>query len=240
MPPKAAQGPPDPLRNTFATASANAQLKLAHAQGLKPCVALPSRTIPRNVGSNVIKDNCMSINIEMCKINKCKFTEYVSEPHLNPSIGVSMKTPHTTPPSANARDFTRPPALQARLRRKQWIGPWFIGVAVLHTVFALWKFPLVLQSIASRGFIGTVGQDPMTAAVVWFALFGVVVLACGLMISAWERATTASIPQSVVWTLFVLGVVGVVLMPTSGFWLMFPPTIALLWTGKGRQDESPI
>lgn len=111
---------------------------------------------------------------------------------------------------------------------KPWIGRWLIAVSVVHTVFAVAVFGDVLASMARRGFFNSVGNDPLTGAVAWFGLFGALLFICGLAASALEKALTAGPPRSIGWSLLALGTVGVTLMPASGFWLVFPPAIAIL------------
>ena len=111
---------------------------------------------------------------------------------------------------------------------KNWVGRWLIAVSVIHTIFAVAVFGEVLASIIKRGVFNTVGGDLMTAAAVWFVLFGAMLFIGGLAISALEKASPARLPKSIGWSLLVLGIVGVTLMPASGFWLVFPPAIAVL------------
>jgi uncharacterized membrane protein YccF (DUF307 family) len=111
---------------------------------------------------------------------------------------------------------------------KPWVGRWLIGVSVVHTVFAITIFGEVLVSIAKRGVFNTVGTDPMIGAVVWFVLFGAMLFVCGLTMAALEKASPNQLPRSIGWSLFALSVIGVTLMPVSGFWLVFPPAIAVL------------
>jgi Family of unknown function (DUF6463) len=111
---------------------------------------------------------------------------------------------------------------------KRWIGLWLMGVAVVHTVFAVVAFSDVLGSIIRRGVFNTVGRDPMTAAVAWFVLFGVVLFLCGLALYEFEKATQRPLPKSIGWVALGLVALGVTLMPASGFWLALPPVVAIL------------
>jgi hypothetical protein len=111
---------------------------------------------------------------------------------------------------------------------KHWIGRWLIVVSVIHTLFAIGVFRSVLSSIVQRGVFNTIGNDPMLGAVVWFVLFGFVLFILGLAVSALERSSTNHLPASLGWSLLVLSVLGVILMPASGFWLVFPPAFAIL------------
>ena len=111
---------------------------------------------------------------------------------------------------------------------KHWIGRWLIAVSVIHTLFAIIVFPSVLTSIIQRGVFNTVGNDPMTGVVVWFVLFGAVLFICGVAVSALERSSPNALPASLGWSLLGLSALGVILMPASGFWLAFPPALAIL------------
>lgn len=111
---------------------------------------------------------------------------------------------------------------------KHWIGRWLIGVSAIHTLFAVVVFNKVLGSVVQRGVFNTVGTDPMVGAVVWFVLFGAALFICGLAVSALEDALHGALPRSLGWSLLALALLGVLLMPASGFWLAFPPAIAVL------------
>jgi hypothetical protein len=112
--------------------------------------------------------------------------------------------------------------------KKHWIGRWIIGVSILHTAFALLVFHSTLNAILQRGVFNVVGTDPMTAAVVWFSLFGAALFICGLVIQQLEKTTSGKLAKSIGWSLLLMSTVGVILMPESGFWLIFPPAIAIL------------
>lgn len=112
---------------------------------------------------------------------------------------------------------------------RAWIGHWLMAVAALHTLFALLVFRKPLLSIVQRGVFDTVGQDPMSAATVWFFLFGVVLALLAMAITPLERSNNAAAPlRRLGWGVLALSVLGVVLMPASGFWLALPAAIALI------------
>lgn len=111
---------------------------------------------------------------------------------------------------------------------KQWVGRWLIGLSVLHTVFAVVVFGEELASIIKRGMFNTVGSNPMTGAVVWFVLFGAMLFICGLAVAEIEKSSSVQIPNVIGWSLLVMAIIGVTLMPVSGFWFVFPPAIAIL------------
>ncbi len=71
--------------------------------------------------------------------------------------------------------------------------------------------------IVRRGIFNTVGTDAFTAAVAWFLL----------SIGELEKAPSRRLPRSLGWALCFVILIGVVLMPVSGFWLALPPTVSL-------------
>jgi hypothetical protein len=111
---------------------------------------------------------------------------------------------------------------------KQWKGRWLVLVSVLHTAFAVALYPEVLVSIIKRGVFNTVGSDPLTGAVIWFVLFGAMLFICGLTLAELEKSSSAPLPRPIGWSLLILVLLGVTLMPVSGFWLAFPPAISIL------------
>jgi hypothetical protein len=111
---------------------------------------------------------------------------------------------------------------------QRWIGYWVMVVAVLHTVFAVVMFGNELSSIVQRGVFNTVQGNLKTAATVWFFLFSGMLFICGLALRHLEATSSGPLPKSLGWGLLVMGLVGVVLMPTSGFWLIFPAALAIL------------
>jgi hypothetical protein len=111
---------------------------------------------------------------------------------------------------------------------RYWKGSWLMGVAVIHTGFSVAVFSKELREVAARGVVDSVGTDPMIGAVVWFVLFGAVLFICGQAVAKLEQATLGELPKPLGWSLLALATLGVVLMPASGFWLAYPPAIAML------------
>ena len=112
--------------------------------------------------------------------------------------------------------------------RKIWIGRWLILVAILHTLFAAAVFGKIFLNIVQRGVFNAVGSDPMTATAVWFLLFGAALALTGMAIHALEKNADFTSARSIGTGVLLLTILGIVLMPASGFWLALPAAIALL------------
>ena len=120
-----------------------------------------------------------------------------------------------------------PPALHDTPHRI-WIGYWLLAVAVLHTLYAGWRFGPIYANIAQRGVINTVGRDPLTGAAVWFALFGAGMALIAMAIIPLELRQQHAALRPLGVGLLLLCTLGIALMPVSGFWLVLPAAIAML------------
>jgi hypothetical protein len=114
-----------------------------------------------------------------------------------------------------------------------------LAVAVLHTLYAAVVFPTQLQEIVQRGVFNSVQKDPAVGAVVWFVLFGVLFALLGWAILLAERnAALTPVPlRGLGAGLLALTVLGIVLMPSSGFWLALPPALALCWPQSAEGEK---
>lgn len=110
---------------------------------------------------------------------------------------------------------------------KHWIGIWLMATASIHLGSVVFGHSAVFLRVVERGIFNTVEGDPVVGAFVWSLLFGAVAFIGGLAVSALERSSGV-IPKSLGWSLLALACVGAVLVPVSGFWLIFPPAIAVL------------
>jgi hypothetical protein len=108
-----------------------------------------------------------------------------------------------------------------------------MAVSVIHTALAVVIFNEVFVSIIRRGVFNTVGTDPMTGVAVWFVLFGTLLFVCGLAVYELEKSLSGLLPRAIGWSLLIVVLLGVTLMPASGFWLAFPPAISIL---MGKQS----
>lgn len=63
---------------------------------------------------------------------------------------------------------------------------------------------------------------------VWFALFGSLLFIVGMLIFDLEKSNSR-VSKSAGVALLLLTTIGVVMMPVSGFWLMFPAIFAIFY-----------
>jgi Family of unknown function (DUF6463) len=112
---------------------------------------------------------------------------------------------------------------------KYWIGKWIVAVSIIHTIFAFVVFPEVISQIFLDGVFDSIGVDPLRGAVVWFLLFGFVLFSLGLATNIIEEMSNGDVPASIGFSLLFVILLGVVLMPISGFWLALPPALIIIY-----------
>ena len=114
---------------------------------------------------------------------------------------------------------------------KAWISKWLIFVSIGHTIVGIMMFRTVYMEMISQGLVATVNSEK-TALAAWFLLFGFLLFITSILISIIEKHDTLEIPNSIAALLFILTTIGVILMPVSGFWLVYPAVMAIVIKNK--------
>jgi hypothetical protein len=122
---------------------------------------------------------------------------------------------------------------------KNWLGNWIIFVALAHTVFAIVVFGNDYLSLVEHNIINSI-TSVRTGLAVWFFLFGQALFIIGLQVRQREYSGNKHIPKSISLNLLLLCIIGVVIMPDSGFWLMFPAIITMLIRSKKIPHNSLV
>lgn len=117
-----------------------------------------------------------------------------------------------------------------------WIGKWLFAVGVIHLSFGLAFMHEILTLLWSEGLWNTVNGQPPREAVFWFLCTGAVLLIVGVLVNQFEREGFG-IPRFVTWTFAGLVVVGIVVMPISGIWLLIPPAVGMLLRSRKASEE---
>jgi hypothetical protein len=110
---------------------------------------------------------------------------------------------------------------------KRWLGRWLLGVGIIHTGFGLIVFWREVGSLWRSGLWDALAGYQERELGFWFIVSGWLMILAGGLLDTLE-AHGAALPFWFGWALLALVVVGVVLMPVSGFWLLLPPTLGVL------------
>jgi hypothetical protein len=114
---------------------------------------------------------------------------------------------------------------------KNWISKWLIFVSAGHTVVGFLLFGNIYMQMFLNGLFKTVDSQS-TAAATWYLLFGFLLFIVSFLVLTIEKHDTLKVPNSIAMALFMLTTLGVILMPASGFWLVYPATIGIIFKNK--------
>jgi hypothetical protein len=105
-------------------------------------------------------------------------------------------------------------------------GALIAGIGVLHQFVGIALGHKALLDIWNSGVIGQAKGDPLRIAIVWFLFFGFLLIFCGMALHRLE--ILGARPTSGIAIGFAsLCILGIVLMPVSGFWLGLIPAFQI-------------
>jgi hypothetical protein len=110
--------------------------------------------------------------------------------------------------------------------RRRWIGRWILVVGVLHSLLGLGVYIDSVVAVVREGLWNTVALVQGRPLAFWFIAAGFLVALVGAL-TGWIEARMEP-PRFLGWTLLAFAVVGIVMMPVSGFWLLLPAAVAIL------------
>ena len=117
---------------------------------------------------------------------------------------------------------------------RTWIGRWIRGVGLLQTALSVLIYQDRLGGIFADGVFNALASVPSRALAVWSVVAGVLLMLVGGLVERLE-AVPERLPGWLGGTLLGMGVLGVALVPVSGFWRLLPPAVAAL--RHGRSDR---
>ena len=103
-------------------------------------------------------------------------------------------------------------------RSLRWLPRLILGTAVVHLAAGL-AFETPFGEIADAGFVDSIDPYPERQAAFWYLMTGVSLLALGEL-ARWTVRETGRVPARLGGWLVGMGVIGIVFMPASGFWLV--------------------
>lgn len=115
-------------------------------------------------------------------------------------------------------------------RGRPTVGTVLVVIGVLHLALTPFTYGQAWAEIGRAGVVDGIRTDASEAAL-WYVGAGLGVLILGI-VARWAQRRTGTVPWGLGWLLLALAVFGIVLIPTSGFWLFVPTAGYALWTAK--------
>ncbi|NEQ51840.1 MAG: hypothetical protein F6K11_17150 [Leptolyngbya sp. SIO3F4] len=112
---------------------------------------------------------------------------------------------------------------------KAWIGKVLIFIAICHSIVGFIVYRSVLDNIFNDGVFNTIaiGENPNRESAFWFLYTGFMLLLIGGFVDYLERLDL-DIPLVLIIAFSTLTIIGIAVMPVSGFWLLVPPVLGLM------------
>lgn len=120
-----------------------------------------------------------------------------------------------------------------RIDLRPYAGQIIIATAALHVLVGIAAFPAPLRDILNDGIVNAIGEYDDRNAAMWFMFNGALMLWLGITVQ-WTQARIGTLPPALGWSMLWLSLVGAVLVPASGFWIMI--LIALLLIAVARSS----
>ena len=112
---------------------------------------------------------------------------------------------------------------------KAWIGKTLVGIGIGHTIGAFAWFHPILNTLLNEGLFNTITIDgnPERESTFWFFFAGFALMIVGGLVDRLEHLSE-NLPSFLGWGFAALTIVGAIIMPVSGFWLLIVPTIGMI------------
>lgn len=115
-------------------------------------------------------------------------------------------------------------------------GNLLIATGVLHNLIGFVMGWSVLTDIVRSGFINSINEQMDRNAVFWFLFGGFTMIMLGKLMQDYLEADW-QLPKWLGLSLLALSLIGCIMMPVSGFWLVVPQAILILNTHKKRRGH---
>lgn len=116
-------------------------------------------------------------------------------------------------------------------------GNLLIATGVIHNVIGFIMGKEVLTQIVDSGFINSVNSEMDRNAVFWFLFSGFMMMILGKLMQDYVSEYQKPLPVSLGYYLLIITVIGCVVMPVSGFWIVLPQAIIII---AGRKKAAVL
>ncbi|MGL4622245.1 DUF6463 family protein [Chroococcidiopsis sp.] len=106
-------------------------------------------------------------------------------------------------------------------------GYWLYVTSIIHVLVGFWLYAEPLSNIAQSGFFNAVDPFCDRNTAFWFLMFVPLLFAIG-QLCCWAHIQSITLPNFLGWCLLVTALVGIFLMPISGFWLLLIPAVLII------------
>jgi hypothetical protein len=131
------------------------------------------------------------------------------------------------------------------MKLAKYSGILLIGTGVIHNLLGLVMGKPILQEIINSGFVNTIHEQMDRNAIFWFLFGGFMMMILGKLMQDYLKENEKPLPVSLGYYLLALSLIGCIMMPISGFWIVLPQAFLIIAAGRHKHavatfnEESP-
>ena len=110
---------------------------------------------------------------------------------------------------------------------RNWIGKSLMVIGIIHSIFGFIVFHNIIADLIREMLFNSIDRQLDRNTAFWFLFTGFAIIIIGGLVD-WAERKHSELPSFLKWSLLVITILGCFIMPKSGFWLLFIPTIGLL------------
>ena len=111
-------------------------------------------------------------------------------------------------------------------------GYLLIATGVIHNLLGFVMGKDVLLQILNSGVINSINTEMDRNAIFWFLFSGFMMMILGKLMQDYIKHFNKALPVSLGHYLLALTIVGCIIMPISGFWIVLPQAVLIIVGGK--------
>ncbi|MDJ0593737.1 MAG: DUF6463 family protein [Pleurocapsa sp. MO_226.B13] len=121
-------------------------------------------------------------------------------------------------------------------------GYLLIFTSILHFIGGFVFYSEPLAEIAQAGWWNAVSPDPFNLnyereAAFWFMMISPLLFALGIL-CCWIEEQKLIMPAFIGWILLIVTIIGIVILPVSGIWLLLAPSGIILFISMQNKDSN--
>ena len=110
----------------------------------------------------------------------------------------------------------------------KYSGSLLMATGGLHLLVAVAGGWDAWRNIIQDGFADSIGKDAERAYAFWFLMGGILLLFWGSTLQYYIRKEQKPVPLFLGYGLLLVSVVGCIMLPLSGFWLLIPQALIMI------------
>lgn len=118
----------------------------------------------------------------------------------------------------------------------KYSGHFMIATGIIHNLLGFVMGWDVLERIASDGFVNSVNDQMDRNAIFWFLFSGFMMMILGSLMNQKLKSDQQPLPTSQGYFLLALTVIGCVMMPISGFWIVIPQALIIIFAKRATRE----